>query len=73
LLISQRTEEQQSFFEEDKEAIFFDTIEELKDKLSFLKKHPDLIESIKSKAKLRCLTSGYSYLDRTAQLMKFID
>lgn len=68
LLISQRTEEQQSFFEEDKEAIYFDSIEELDEKLKFLKSQPQLIKQIKKNAMDRSQSSGYSYFERSKRL-----
>lgn len=72
VLISQRTEEQLSFFEEDMEAIYFDSTEELKSKIDFLEKNPETIKHIKSAAYKRCIKSGYSYNERSFQLLKKI-
>lgn len=72
VLISNRTEEQQSFFEENSEAIFFSNIEELNDKLRFLKRNPDMIPAIKQRARERSLRSGYSYLERAASWLGII-
>lgn len=68
LLISERTEEQLSFFEEDKEAIYFDSIEELKDKLNYLSKVPSKIEKLKMNAFSRATKSDYSYAERSKKL-----
>ena len=72
LLISNRTEEQMNFFEEDTEAIYFDSIEELKDKLRYLRQHPLKILDIKNAANLRAKRSGYSYIDRSDQLLNIL-
>lgn len=72
VLISQRTDEQTLFFEEDKEAIYFDTVEELQSKIEFLMKNQDKVKQIKSAAYQRCIKSGYSYNDRSAQLIQIL-
>ncbi|MEO5891102.1 MAG: glycosyltransferase [Ferruginibacter sp.] len=69
LLISQRTAEQMMFFEEDKEAIFFDTAIELKDKLTFLRKHPAIVSDIKKAGYQRSIDSKYSYDERSRELL----
>lgn len=68
LLIANRTTEQSIFFEEDKEAVYFDSIAELKDKLSYLLKNISVVESLKKNAYQRAKNSNYSYLHRTEQL-----
>lgn len=72
LLIANRTEEQLAFFEEDKEAIYFDSIEELKDKLSFIMKNVKDANSMKLNAYKRALKSNYSYLHRSKDLDSII-
>lgn len=68
VLLAQRTEEQMACFVEDEEAVFFDTQEELNDKLVFLNDRPELIKRIKVKARERSVKSGYSYHSRTVKL-----
>jgi|GEM_PF-2539440 len=68
VLIANRTEEQLTFFEEDKEAIYFEDIPELKDKLSFLIKFPENLSTIKLNAYKRASSSNYSYLHRSKDL-----
>jgi spore maturation protein CgeB len=68
LLIANRTEEQLSFFEEDREAIYFDTIEELNDKLHYLEANRGQIAKIKLAATERSLKSNYSYFHRSLEL-----
>ena len=70
LLISQRTDEQLIYFEEDKEAIYFDTVDELSSKMKYLNKNPETIKRIKAAAYQRCLKSGYSYNERSFQLLQ---
>ncbi|WP_421944663.1 CgeB family protein [Pedobacter sp.] len=73
LLISERTEEQLDFFEEDKEAIYFDSIEELKDKLQFYKVHEGLVSKIKANGNDRSIKSGYGYQNRTKLMNSYIN
>lgn len=72
LLISQRTKEQLEYFEEDKEAIYFDDIVELKDKLEHLCKNDSLVRRIKMAGHKRAKRSNYSYDDRSLQLLNYL-
>lgn len=69
LLISQRTGEQTEYFREDKEAVFFDSADELREKLTYLAAHPAVVEQIKRAAYNRSVFSGYSYHQRSKQLL----
>jgi spore maturation protein CgeB len=73
LLITQRTGEQQAFFEEDREAVFFDTVDELRSKLDFLAKNPAKIAKMKIEGHKRCVDSGYSYEHRSRELIRFFE
>ena len=73
LLISQRTEEQLDFFEEDKEAIYFDELGELKEKLNYLQNNPNKVAEIKLNAHQRSLSSGYDYNARTKALIEKLE
>ncbi len=53
LLIANRTTEQRDFFEEDKEAIFFESVEELNDKLNFLGRNKEIVNRIKQAARIQ--------------------
>ena len=68
LLIANRTDEQLSFFEEDKEAVYFENMEELNDKLAFLLKNRSVVEKIKNNAINRSLKGNYSYANRAQSL-----
>ena len=72
LLLSQFTEEQADFFEPGKEAIYYQTIEELNDKMTYLKNHPASIREIKKNALTRSLNSDYSYDHRAKKLLSII-
>lgn len=64
LLLADRTEEHQQFFEEGKEAEFFSCEAELVDKARFYTSHESERSRIAAAGLLRCQRSGYSYLDR---------
>lgn len=68
LLISQRTDEQMEFFKEGVEAIYFDNVDELKEKLLYLRQHSEIVEKIKTAAQLRSVRSNYSYFHRAASM-----
>ncbi len=73
LLIAERTTEQLDFFEEDKEAIYFDDIIELNDKLKYLKDNQKTILKLKKNAFTRSLNSGYDYNSRTKQFIDHLE
>ena len=73
LLISQRTGEQTEYFEENKEAVFFDSAEELHEKLVYLAAHPAMVQQIKQAAYNRSVRAGYSYHQRSAQLLRCLE
>lgn len=70
LLITNRTDEQMAFFEGDKEAVFFDTVEELKEKLQYLDSNPKKVMQMKQAAMNRSFRSDYSYAHRSRELYK---
>jgi spore maturation protein CgeB len=69
LLISQRTTEQLSFFEEDKEAVYFDNIDELRDKMKFLQQNPAVAAGIKKAGYEKSRRCKYDYNERSRQLL----
>ncbi len=56
-----------------KEAIFFNNIDELKEKLLFLHKNREYVLTLKQAALKRSMNSGYSYLDRATELLKIVN
>ena len=63
ILVAQRTEEHQAFFREDVEAVFFEGVEELRDKLNFwLRDDQEAArERMAAAARERCLAEDYGY------------
>jgi spore maturation protein CgeB len=70
MLLADRTEEHQEFFEEEKEAEFFDSPEELIEKLSFYSKNGSARTRIADKGCQRCKDSGYSYVCRMKDVLR---
>lgn len=64
LMLAERTEEHRMYFEEDKEAVYFGTFEELRDKLRFYVAHDGARERIAAAGYRRAVESPYRYLDR---------
>lgn len=70
MLVADRTEEHQEFFEEGKEAEFFDSSEELVDKLRFYSKNGTARERVAEAGRLRSKESGYAYICRIGQALR---
>ena len=64
MLLADRTEEHLAFFEEGREAEFFDSAEELLDKVLFYGEHEIARSRIASAGYQRCLDSRYAYVHR---------
>jgi spore maturation protein CgeB len=64
LLLADRTEEHQQFFEEGKEAEFFSSCEELLDKLKFYCSNESARKCVADGGYKRCKEGGYSYVCR---------
>lgn len=72
MLISDRTDEQLEFFEEDREAIYFSSIDELKSKLVFYQGKPALAKEIGQRGRKRSISSDYSYSRRIKEFSNFL-
>jgi spore maturation protein CgeB len=68
-LLAERTEEHQSFFEEGKEAEYFSSNEELRDKIAYYTRNPTQRAHIAAAGHDRCLRSGYSNHDRLSHVL----
>jgi spore maturation protein CgeB len=64
MMMAQRTDEHVELFCEDKEAVYFDSVAELRDKLAYWLSpaRDDLRRSIAAAARGRCMSEDYSYV-----------
>ncbi|HTV07173.1 MAG TPA: glycosyltransferase [Acidobacteriaceae bacterium] len=69
-LLAVRTPGHQAIFEEDKEAVFFSSVEECADKARFYLHRPGLREAIAARGRERAVRSGY---DNDTQLARILD
>jgi hypothetical protein len=68
-LLAERTAGHMAMFEEDREAVFFSSVEECADKCRFYLPRPDLREAIAWRGRERAVKSGY---DNDTQLRKVL-
>ena len=68
-LLARRTPGHQAIFEEDREAVFFSSIEECADKCRFYLSRPDLREAIAARGRERAVRDGY---DNDTQLARIL-
>ena len=64
MLLADRTQEHQEFFEEGKEAEFFDSSEELLDKVKSYCRNESARKGIAEGGYKRCIDAGYAYVHR---------
>lgn len=69
MMIADRTEEHQEFFEEGREADFFSSKEELIDKVRFYLAHEAAREKVALAGYERCYRSQYSYSNRVLEVL----
>jgi spore maturation protein CgeB len=72
LLFTNRTIEQMDFFVEDKEIVFFDSEEELRDKALYYSKNIKAAACIKNNALKRSFESKYDYKSRTLSIIDIL-
>ncbi|MDD2733277.1 MAG: glycosyltransferase [Desulfuromonadaceae bacterium] len=71
-MLAERTDEHLSLFKEGEEAEFFDSKEEMRDKVTYYLQHEDLRRKIALAGYNRCQDQGYSYTERFRQVIKII-
>jgi spore maturation protein CgeB len=69
MLLADRTPEHQEFFEEGKEADFFDSKEELTEKVRFYTTNERARADLASKGRQRCVDGRYAYVHRMADAL----
>jgi spore maturation protein CgeB len=70
--LAERTDEHESMFEEDREAAFFASPEELLDKAKFYARHDAVRRTIAERGYSRVTSSSNTYADRVAELLRNI-
>jgi spore maturation protein CgeB len=71
-MIAERTNEHLALFEEDKEAVYFDTNEELLKKVKYYLKNEEERKKIAKAGYERARNSGYSYDDRVKEILQYV-
>ena len=69
VMLAERTEEQRAFFEEGKEALYFDSAAEMVASIRDYAARPDELARIRAAAFDRCRTGRYSYAERLKDLL----
>ncbi len=71
-LLTEKTEEQLSYFKEDKEAVYFKDNQELIEKAQYYLKNEEARLEVKEKGHERCLNSGYTHKDGMRKILESI-
>ncbi len=69
-MLAERSRKHEEFFRENEEAVFFDTAEELLEKVRYYLAHPDEVTRIAAAGRRRCLESGYDHHSRMERLLE---
>ena len=72
MMIAERTSEHKILFNEDKEAVFFDTNEELLKKVKYYIEHEEERKAIALAGHHRCVNSGYSNKGRIRNIIDYV-
>lgn len=72
-LLAIRTPGHQAIFDEDREAVFFDSVEECADKARFYLARPELREAIAARGRERAVRGGYDNDTQIARVLNRLD
>ena len=73
MMIAPRTRELGTFFEDLKEAVFYDSKEDLMEKITYYLSHDAERQLIAAAGRERCLKDGHDEVSRVAQLIELIE
>ena len=71
-LLAERTDEHLELFEENIEAVYFESNDELRDKVKYYLLHENERKTIARHGYERCMRSGYSNADRVQEMMSYL-
>jgi spore maturation protein CgeB len=71
-MLAQRSHLHEQFFEENKEAVFFDTKEELLEKVKYYLQHTEERKAIAIAGYNKCFSAGFTHRDRLIDVLKKI-
>ncbi|ATE66183.1 CgeB family protein [Rhizorhabdus dicambivorans] len=72
-LLAERTDDHMALFEEDSEAVFWSSQEELVDKARFYLDHKDLRDRIAMAGRRRCVEAGYDSATQIARILAALE
>jgi len=73
MMLSQRTETMQTLYEEDKEAVYYSSPEELADKARYYLQNDSARRNIIQASRQRCIDSGYDIYSRMHEWLKVVE
>lgn len=69
-MIAERSERHEAVFAENRDAVFFDTAEELLEKVTYYMRNPMERDAIAKNGRRRSVTSGYDHVNRMRSLLQ---
>lgn len=68
-VLSELSDELLDFFTEDKETVYFSSLQEMQEKAKYYLSHPEKRDRIAQAGYQRCISSGYSYYNRAKNIL----
>jgi glycosyltransferase involved in cell wall biosynthesis len=72
-MLHERNQESVRYFKEDEEAAFFESADEMVEKVQFYLRHPEKRLTVAKQGRERCLRSDYSLDNRMKSVIKYFD